>query len=297
MNIFLIAIFFSIFLWSVVSDCRFLLVFLIILIIISILANLFKKKTKIFNNIFKNPENPTIRSIIKVDITRIDNFLKPYNIKNQTKITYTHVAIKALSQAIMKYKNINSYISYNQIFQNKSPNIAIVINVKEKDLVFKIVRKTDKMKIKEIPNQINKGIKSIKSQKNKKINLFNIFIKHIPSYLLSLMGRINFFIFHSFLARINLNIIQKNLCFAAITNVSAFNIYEATACHIELIKSSIVLLLGTPKKVPVVVNGKIVHKKIMNVGISSDQRLGTGDDFLMAVKEIKDVFMNFEKYF
>ena len=197
---------------------------------------------------------------------------------------------------MLKYKKLNSYISYNQSFEIDATNIAIVVNVKEKDLVFKVLRNTEKMNINEIPYHLRKGIKSIKKQKNKKINLFNYFIKNIPSYLLAIIGRINFFIFHSFLARINMNIIQKNLCFGAITNVSSFNIFEATACHIELIKSSIILLLGTPKKMPIVQDGKIIYKKIMNVGISCDQRLGNGDDFLLAIKKIENVFLNFEKY-
>ena len=300
MNILILSLTIATLIWSLLSEKRYFIIFFSILLIKYIIQVI--KNKNIYKNInkplFEKPENPSIHTILQVRLKKIDNFLKIYNKKNpDNRITYTHIGLKALSSAMMENNNTNCYISFNNLYNSNTSSIGVMVDINGKDLFVKVVRKIQDFGIKELPSKLKKSIKIIKKGKNWKYKILKKIVKITPGYVFNITSYFLSYLVYDFFYKFeNLSFFRKNFGVAGLTNVSSFNVKEAIACHIEMGRSTMVFLMGTPFKSPVVVNGKIEIEKVMNIGLLSDLRLGNGDDFLNVINKIKEVFDNFENY-
>ena len=297
MNIFFLSIFASTLIWSIIYEKIFFIIFLTILLTKYLLKTISSKKS-LYEKIFEKPSNPSIHTIIPIKLDKIDKYLMEYNKKNpDNRITYTHIGMKALSVAMMTYRRTNAYISYNNLYSLDTSSIGVIVSVGRNDLTAKVIENVENYTISQLPSTLNKSVKNIKKGKDKKLNNLNKSLKFMPSYVFNLFAEITAYLIFNFLYKIKqLTSIRKNCAIAGLTNVSKFKLKEAIACHISLGRSAYALLMGSAEKIPVVVKGKIEVQKVMNIGIICDQRLGNGDDFLLSVKKIEEVFINFQKY-
>lgn len=301
MNIFFLSIFASTFLWSITYETKFLILFLLILTTKYLLHTLLptNPKKSLYSTIFESPTNPTIHTIIPINLTKIDKYLLTHNKSfPENRITYTHIGLKALSEAMRSFPLTNAYISYNNLYSlNSITNIGVIVSVNGKDLSAKVIRKIENYGICKIPRTLRKGVKMIKKGKDRRLNSMNRALRFLPSYVFNFFMEIfAFFVFNLFLKIEKFSFFRKNFALAGLTNVSSFGLKEAVACHISLGRTAYVFLMGSCEKKAVVVNGRIEVQNVMNVGVIGDLRLGNGDDFLNSVKKIEEVFENFEDY-
>ena len=175
MNIFLTCIPISLIFWSMIIDIKFILITIIILItkeilVFVLLKNKIRKKRKFF--FLKEPINPTCFGKVRINLEKIDKKLFNYNKENKTKITYTHIALKSIGEALKKNKNLNGYYSFKNLKKNKKVNINLPIDYKGEDVTVKKIINCGKENIRQISQQtlnIKKIIKQTEEKKKKKI--------------------------------------------------------------------------------------------------------------------------------
>ena len=291
--------FISTLIWSFFSDKYFLSIFYTILLLINFLRILLinPQNLKSYNSIFKKPLNPTIYAGFEIRLKKIDSFLKDYNSKNpEKKITYTHIAIKALTEAIKENPKTLSYFSFTNLIILKNIDIAVIVETDKKELITKIIKNAEEKKISELSSILKKDLKRLKKGKNQDLkNLIKI-AKLLKSFILNLVLKITTFFLYNFIYNSKNEEIRKKISFCAVSNCTKLFTDEGYACHITLGRAAFCLVINTPKKKVVYKNGKIIVEKVVFVSIIGDSRKIGLIRFFDMVKRIKEVFLDFKDF-
>lgn len=299
MNIFFTLIFISTIIWSFFCDKYFLLIFLTILLLQNFVRILLTnpRKLKSYASIFKRPLNPTIYSGFELKLKKIDKYLKNHNLKNpDNKLTYTHIAIKALSEAIKKYPEILNYLSFTNLKIIKNIDIAVIIETNKKELLTKIIKDTEKKKISKYSSILKKEIKSLKKGKSQDLKNLKKLAKKFKSYTLSLIFKISTFFIYNFIYNSQNQKIRNKIAFCAVSNCTHLFTDEGYACHITLGRAAFCLVINTPRNKVVFENGKIGSQKIVFLSVIGDCRKIGVLRFFGMVQRIKEVWNDFEKF-
>ena len=71
-------------------------------------------KRKSFLSIWTDASDPQIFSVVKVDITKVEEFLKEYSKKVGKEVTYLNFMMKAFAKFMVKYPRINGNINFGK---------------------------------------------------------------------------------------------------------------------------------------------------------------------------------------
>ena len=310
MNIFFILIFGSTLIWSFFSDKYFLLIFYIVLLLINFIQIFLtnEKKSLFFNSIFKKPLNPTIYTGFEIRLNKIDDFLKNYNKRNpENKITYTHIALKALSLGIKKNPETLNYISYTNLKIVENIDISVIIETEKKHLLTKIIKSCENKKISEISKILKKDIKDLKKGNNNDFQKLLKLSKNVKSYTINLILKLSTFLIYNFFfdnSQKKNNELREKISFCAVSNCSKLNTNEGYACHITIGRAAYCLVLNNVQKKPVFVKegeegfleGRVRGVNCMFVSMIGDCRKVGIENFLFLVEDVRKGFEEFEKY-
>ncbi len=242
--------------------------------------------------------DPTVFGKIEVDLTEIDNFLEKYNEKNpDNKLTYTVIFAKAFGQGLSTSKHLSGKIAFGAFVPSNQVNISVLCDIGGTNLANVLVEGCDKNSLKELNDQLKRKVKSLKMGKDKDFNKQTLLGSLIPSFLTQIILVVSSWICYDLnLAVPPLNLKPNNYGNGILTNVSNFNVFDFSAPHVPFLKTIVVAVMNTPALKPVVVDGKIIIRKIMNLNISYDHRFADGSDAPRMLKNLERVFSNPSAY-
>ena len=298
MNIILSCLPISILIWSFIKEMNFLIIFILILICKQIFLNFFiqseNEKKKFF--FLKEPLNPTCFAKVSIDLEKIDKKINKYNKEKKSKISYSHIALKSIGEALKNNNRLNGFFSFKNFITNKKINVNLPIDYKGEDMTVTKVFNCGKENIRELSLQ-TKNIKEIISKTEIKKIKGDKVITFLPTYIINLFMKIFFSIYFDLYFFDIFKLGKDKKSNSIVTNMVKFNLKDGIACHAGVARTSIIMVLNAPEKIPTKENGKIIIKKYVSFSITSDFRLGNGEDFLKAVSDIKKVWLSFENYF
>jgi len=107
------------------------------------------------NALSKNWQSiPHVTIFDEVDISKIDNLRKEYNLKFKTKITILSFVIKALAETLKIYPAVNSQLLENKLLLIQKYNMGVAVDT-PLGLVVPVIKDVDIKSIDEIANHIN----------------------------------------------------------------------------------------------------------------------------------------------
>lgn len=300
MNILLQAIIFSTFIWSMIYAKILFLIISLILTIYSLIQiknrKKFQNQTCFFTSNFNDSGCPLLKVKFEVDMEKIDNFLKDYNLKNPKKrLTKSHIAMKSIAEGLKGIKN--GYLTFGNFLNNKETDVCLVVNVDVTNITLLKVFECQKNLIKQIASQMKGKISKIKTHVNKDLKdqekNFKILFSFMIEITLWLAGFISYDLqkeWHLF--KVRKNHFGNNM----VTNVSNFLSKDAIASHVPCAYSVILLTLNKDRDKVVFENGVFMKKKFTRVNLTYDCRYIYGDGLLKSVERIQEVWKNFENY-
>ena len=254
-------------------------------------------KNKILQSNFSDSGDPSIVGRLEVEMEAADAFLEKYNKENpDNKISMTSLALKCLGEA---NHNVSTYgiQSFGNFTQLPSVDIAVAVNIDDKNLFQYVARDCGKKGIKEIAKDLKTEVKKIKLKKSKEYKHQMSIVASMPQFLMKPLLTINRFLAYDLMMDIPV-FKMKKLQYGNIvlSNIGPFNLKDCLAPNVPMCKSNLVMIMNTPEIVPVVRDGKITTRKIMKLGITYDHRCIDGAQSVLFVKKALDVFYNPEKY-
>ena len=303
MHIFKFTAFASVFVYALLIDWTLLMIQLAILAVYYVFSWIISKKH--FTSIRKktslatwnSPGDPSVFNNLEVDASLLDAFIEKYNSSNpDSKISYTHIGLKAMGYALKSVKNLNSTIAFGNFVPIDDIDISCLVDVGGVNLATMVVKKCDKSSVSEIKTQMNGKVAAYKKKKdgdfNKQMSIINSFHSSIVGFLLEVSS----FVSYAIGREIKVLRIKKNSFGTALfTNVSSMEIYNSFAPLVPFTKAMCVVLMCKPRmRAMVDENGSFVAKKIMNINVTFDHRYCDGVHASVIIKNMYYFFKNLD---
>lgn len=304
MNYLAFSLLISTFIWSLIYNQALLTIYLIV-IGIYLLMNIYytirfpgSLRSKIRIATWNDSGDPTVWGRVEVDMTPIDAFLEKYNSEHpDNKLTYTVVFAKAFGKGLSAARHLSGKIAFGNFIPSDTVDLSILCDVGGSNLDNVLVEGCERYSLEQLNEQIKSKVKTLKLGKDKDFNKQIKTGDYTPSFLVGLILRVTSWICYDLgLAFPPLQLKKNNYGTGIITNVTSFDIQDFFGPHVPFLKTIAVAVMNTPQKKPVVVDGKVEIRKIMNLNIAYDHRFADGADCVKMLKAVEQVFNNPASY-
>lgn len=264
---------------------------------------------KIAMGTWKVAKDPSVYSILEVDMGPVLELLPEYIKKHDVKITPAHLVGKAVAYCMKRRPEINGLIRGSRIYLRKEVALFYQVNipgkaegpngdkVKKATLAGAVVRGAENMSVAEIAQDLQDRASKVKEGKDqemkKNLNTFKYLPWWAAKYYLD---------FASFLIYgLNLNLswlgIPKDpFGSVMITNVGGMGIDVALAPLCPYTRVPLLLATGALTEKPWVVDGKVEVRPVMPIGVTFDHRMIDGVHAAVMARDFKMCFAEPEKY-
>jgi pyruvate/2-oxoglutarate dehydrogenase complex dihydrolipoamide acyltransferase (E2) component len=255
--------------------------------------------------------NPNMMGVLNVNAEPAIKFLERVNnyTINSTgiKVTLTALAGKALGLAMAKYPRTNCRLMWGKIFPNETVDISFLVAIGHEDeegernspdLAQVKISKINETPLVDIARKLRVGAKELRAGKNKDFNKTKNTVQMVPGWLLkyivSLVGWISSAAGISFPA-LGVNAFPFGSCI--ITSLGPLGIEEAFIPPTPFAHVPIYMGVCACKKVPAVVDDKIVIQTQMKLTGTVDHRIVDGAEVAKLNKYLQTVLEDPESYF
>lgn len=143
-------------------------------------------KRKFYLISWVHPFDSQILLSLKVDITKVKQFLEKYNEEHKTDIHFTVFLIKILGKVFHKYPNINGNVLFGKFFPKQNVDISCLIstdNGTNTEII--TVRDADKIALEEIRDKVYEKKEIIDKNMDLNLNRKKFFLNFLPTFLLT----------------------------------------------------------------------------------------------------------------
>lgn len=143
-------------------------------------------KRKFYLTSWLHPFDSQIFLSLKVDVTKIKEFLKKYNEENNTDIHFTIFLIKVLGNIFQKFPTLNGNVLFGKFFQKKSVDISCLLSTDNgTNTEVLTVRDVDKSSLEEIREKVYEKKEIIDKNIDLNQNRKKFFLNLLPTFLLT----------------------------------------------------------------------------------------------------------------
>lgn len=242
--------------------------------------------------------DPSIFGKQEFELEKLDAFLDKYNAENpDKKLNYTHIALKAMGYATGQTKKTMGKISFGNYLPAPSIDLSVFVDFNEKSMINVLVEDCKNQSISQIANQMQEKLVEIRKTKKEEIQETLNFLDRMPTFLISLIITIASFISYNIGISIPMLGLKKNhFGYGIVANVADHGIQDLTIPLANFARTVFVATVNAPYEKPVVVDDKLVVKKVINFTITFDHRFADGSDAVAMLKDIEMVWNNPEKF-
>lgn len=219
--------------------------------------------------------------------------------KDGTKVTLTHVALKAIGHAMSKVPGTNGKITFGKFTAFPTVDVNTLIDLDGSDLAQVTVTGTDQKSITEMSNETRDIVRKIKTKKNmdhqERTKAFNF----LPDWMVSIALQAGGFLAYNLGIGIPaLKMKRHGMGSFLLTNVSSLNYKEAYAPLCNFTRNAATCVLCTPHWQWLLddngQNGKSVE--VCNFMWTCDHRFIDGAAGSKLIDAVNEVFNNPEKF-
>lgn len=195
MNALIILFIFSYALYAFNYSMITLLVFAFLVIVYTVLTQVVFFKTpfthmrnKVTVASWQSPSDPQIYAKIKLDVTKISEYLEKRSKEEGKKMTLTLFSIKLLSMVIKKVPQLNSYIKYGVMQSKDDVDLCCLVAIGDgADLANAVVKSCNKKSLNSINTELEDNVTQLRQRKNKDHNQKSAISSKVPNFILSLL--------------------------------------------------------------------------------------------------------------
>jgi pyruvate dehydrogenase E2 component (dihydrolipoamide acetyltransferase) len=244
--------------------------------------------------------DPSVYSVITLDIRQILKFIEKIQLKTEHKITITHFIGKAIAHILNQHPELNCILRWGNLYPRKDVDIffQVASDSKGNDLSGFTLRNADKKSIIDIAVELGGGAKRIRTQGDPDYKKMKSSLKLLPGWLSWWVIQFTAFIQYSLnLWHPLIGTPQDAFGSIMITNIGSLGLDFALAPLVPYSRTPCVLTLGAIRNAPVIVNNAIEVGQVIDLGVTFDHRLIDGMHASKMAKLLKEIFANPENFF
>lgn len=224
------------------------------------------------------PRDPSIYSIVEVDLTRALPYLDRVSEETGVKLTPTHLVAKGLALAMARYPDLNGVIRWGRIYRRETVDVGFLVALEGgKDLNNVTVKEADKKDLLDIGRELQARAAAMRRGKDETVARQKGSLQAVPHFLMGpLMDTLEFLAFDVGLDLKALGLESDKFGSVMVTSVGMLGIETALAPLVPFTRVPIVCLVGEVKDKPVVRDGDIVVAPVLTLGFTIDHRFADG---------------------
>ncbi len=260
---------------------------------------------KIAFGTWKTAKDPTVYGNMDIDMAPVQAFALKYGAEHGVKISPTHLVGYIAARCFVKRPEINGMLRRGKVSLRKHVAIFFQVNVPGSggDKVAKAslsgvtLHKAEDMSLADIAKRLSRDATHVKERKDPAFNrTFNL-VKKLPWWAVKHFLDLTTWLLYE----LNLDLSKFGLPrdpFGSlmITNVGGLGIDQAWAPLCPYTRVPLLLTLGAITQRAWVVDGQIVPRPVMSIGVTFDHRLIDGVHAAQLAGEFKRMFADPEQY-
>ena len=260
---------------------------------------------KVAMGTWRTARDPSVYGLMEVDMTKALAFVRKYADEYGIKITPAHLVGKAAAYCMARRPEINGMIRGSRIYLREDVTLFFQVNIpgrgddkaKKANLAGCTLPHAETLSLKEIALQLQEKAAKVRNGEDKEISSNMGLIGKLPWWMVKYYLDFGSFLIYG----LNLNLGWLGLPrdpfgSVMITNVGSMGIDKAWAPLCPYTRVPILVTVGSIQEKPWVVDGEVVARPIMPLGVTFDHRLIDGVHASRMAIDMKECFDNPEKF-
>ncbi len=232
----------------------------------------------------------------KIDVTNLVEYYE--NLKKNdkdNKTTYFHMFCTALGKTVYNRPLLNRFIINKRFYDRNDVKISFVAKrefTDDSEENFSVITIKENDNLDTLRKKISGEVKNIRSSKLNNADKFMDTIGRLPKFLKSIIiGMVKFADNHDLIPES----LTKDSIYHSTILVSNLGSIKCGAIYHNLTDfgtNSILITIGEIKDEPVVIDGKVVIRKMCEFGTNLDERIADGFYFIKSLKVFEHIIQN-----
>lgn len=245
---------------------------------------------------WKAPNDPTVYGKLPIDFTHAADYLEKINRNSPVRITVTHLIAKGVALVLKKFPDLNGIIRWKTIYMRKTVDVFLQVAVDSKggdeqpDLSGAKIESCDEKSLAQIAGELRDKSGNIRTKKDPQFRGTLNLIKWIPNFALSWAVRfISFVLYNLGLSFPSLGLPADPFGSVMVTSVGMWSVPSGFAPLVPMSRVPLVICVGEVKDEPVVIEGKVVVRPILDLSVTFDHRFIDGLTGSRMAKYFRDI--------
>jgi pyruvate dehydrogenase E2 component (dihydrolipoamide acetyltransferase) len=229
-------------------------------------------------HVWRPPNDPSVYAQIEVPMRHALAYLERLREETGMRVTVTHLVARGVALAIRRYPQLNGIVARGRIMLRDSVDIFLQVAIEGgTDLSgFKVAR-ADEKTVLEIAREVEERVERLRQRRDRQVERTKSVLDRLPRRVLGgFLRTIAYLTYDLDLDLSRLGMVKDEFGSAMVTNVGSFGIAQAFAPLVPFSRTPIVVLVGEVLDKPVVENGRVVVRPMMNLGVTFDHRFMDG---------------------
>lgn len=240
--------------------------------------------------------DPSIYGTMRLRMDRAVEYIARFREKYGKKLTVTHLVAKAVALALKECPDANGLLRWNRIYRRKHIDVSLLVVMVadgKADLSSAKIVDADQKSVVDIVGEVEARAQKIRERKDKELEKTRQSMRWIPFLFMNFFLKTISFLTYT----LNLDMRWAGLPkdpfgSAIVTSIGSIGLEIG---YVPLVPYSRVPIFVAPGEItdePVVVDGKVVPGKIMNVNATFDHRLIDGAHAAVLSRVVRKVLEN-----
>lgn len=224
------------------------------------------------------PHDPSVYGWLSLDVSRALTYLEQLEAESGTKVTLTHLVGKAVAVAIRGCPEVNAVVRRGrQVYTRDSVDVFFQVMFDQGNLSGAKVKSADDKGLVEIADELAARASTIRKKQPHELSRSDATLDRLPAFLRrSVMRGIETAVYDWGVDLSTFGVPSDGFGSAMVTNVGVFGLPHGLAPLVPFTRVPIVLTIGAMSDAPVAVDGQVVVRPVLPVGVTLDHRILDG---------------------
>lgn len=244
------------------------------------------------------PRDPTVYSTLEVDVSVALAYLERLRRESGVKVTPTHLVAKGIATALRRHPHANAIIRRGWVHLRDSADVFLqVVADGGEDLGGTKIERADERPLVDIARDLTAKAERIRAHRDPELEHTKRTLDRLPIWMLGPVLRATDFATHTLGLDLSAFGVKPDpFGGAMVSNIGTFGIDWALAPIVPFSRCPIVLIVGTVKERPWVVDGAVVARPVLVIGCTFDHRLLDGALASSVARVLMEVVRDPESY-
>ena len=224
------------------------------------------------------PRDPTVYSALEIDVSEAVELIERLRAESGLRVTFTHLVTKAIAEALRRHPDANGIIRHRWVYHRETVDVFVqVVSDEGQDLGGVKISRADEKSILDIARELAERSARVRAHRDPELETTKRLFDRIPHRIMGVLMKLTSFATHGLgldLSRFGVS--PDPFGSVMVSNIGTFGIDWALAPMVPFSRCPIVLLVGTVQQKPRVVDGRVVPRPVLVVGVTFDHRLFDG---------------------